>query len=111
MRLLFDQNLSPRLVELLRDIFPDSDHLVFAGLDRASDAEVFEYAREHGFVIVTKDTDFQALSRQREAPPKVVWLGVGNRETRRIEQLLRGHREEIMNMDDDPNRRIFRLLP
>lgn len=111
MRLLFDQNLSPKLVELLRDVFPGSNHLAFMGFDRASDVEIFEYSREHGYVIVTKDADFHELSRRFGAPPKVLWLGLGNCATRRIEELLRERMEEITSMHDDPNTRILRLLP
>ncbi len=111
MRLLFDQNLSPRLVGMLRYVFPDSIHLMFLGLNRASDAEVFEYAREHGYAIVAKDADFHGLSRRRGAPPMVIWLGIGNCETRRVEELLRERREEISQTAEDPGRHIFRLLP
>ncbi len=111
MRLLFDQNLSPRLVGMLRNAFPGSSHLAFVALDRASDAEVFEYARDHGYAIVTKDADFHELSRRLGGPPDIVWLGVGNCETRRIEELLRERHEEIIEMAEDPDLHVFRLLP
>ncbi|MBA2374857.1 MAG: DUF5615 family PIN-like protein [Actinomycetota bacterium] len=111
MRLLFDQNLSPKLVELLRDVFPGSSHLALEGLDRAPDAEIFEYARERGYTIVTKDADFHELSRKPGAAPKVIWLGLGNCATRRIEELMRERLEEITVMDDAPKARILRLLP
>ncbi len=62
MRLLFDQNLSPRLVELLSDSYPASAHVQSSGLDRAPDETVWNYAKEHGFIIVTKDTDFHERS-------------------------------------------------
>lgn len=81
------------------------------GLDRASDAEIFEYARDHGYTIVTKDADFHDLSQRFGTQPKVVWIGAGNSETRRVEELLRERREEILRAFEDPSRRIFRLLP
>lgn len=62
MRLLFDQNLSPRLVDLLSDTHPGSVHVLSVGLDRALDDAVWAYAKQHGFIIVTKDTDFHERS-------------------------------------------------
>ena len=61
MRLLFDQNLSPRLKETLRGIYPESLHLRDIGLESADDVVVWAYARDHEFVIVSKDSDFLAI--------------------------------------------------
>ena len=101
MRLLFDQNLSPRLVELLLDSYPASAHVQSAGLDRAPDEAVWNYAKEHGFLIVTKDTDFHERSVIVGAPPKIVWIRRGNCSTTMIEQILRRHREDIQKLSDD----------
>lgn len=62
MKLLFDHNLSPRLVNRLEDIYPNSQHLFNLTLDTAEDSVVWQYTREHGFMIVTKDSDFSELS-------------------------------------------------
>lgn len=61
MKLLFDQNLSPRLVSQLADLYPDSKHVYPLGLDRVPDHEVREYAQREGFLLVTKDADFSDL--------------------------------------------------
>jgi predicted nuclease of predicted toxin-antitoxin system len=95
-KLLFDNNLSPHLPRHLHDLFPDASHVAFLGLDRASDAVVWQYARDHGYVIVTKDTDFSDLSTQLGWPPKVVWLRIGNCSTAQIVHLLRNHALTIM---------------
>ena len=58
MRLLFDQNLSRHLVVE----FADSRHVTEVGLDSATDDEIWTYAGEHGFVIVSKDSDFRQLA-------------------------------------------------
>ena len=68
MKLLFDENLSPRLVHQLSD-FPGSAHVDVLGLHGKPDAEIWAYAREHGFVIVSKDDDFRQLSFLHGAPP------------------------------------------
>jgi predicted nuclease of predicted toxin-antitoxin system len=95
LKLLFDQNLSPRLVQRLADIFPGSSHVFLLALDQADDLEVWAYAREHDYVVVTKDADFGELSTLHGFPPQVVWLRVGNCTTNHIEQLLREHQESI----------------
>jgi predicted nuclease of predicted toxin-antitoxin system len=61
-RLLFDQNLSRRLVQLLADVYPDSLHVVDAQLDAADDRAVWDFAKDHGLIIVSKDSDFRQLS-------------------------------------------------
>ena len=90
MKLLFDQNLSHMLVGRLDDAFPDSDHVRNVGLREASDHAVWEYAREKGFAIVSKDEDFHQLSFLRGPPPKVVWVKLGNCTTDDVERVLRG---------------------
>jgi predicted nuclease of predicted toxin-antitoxin system len=62
LRLLFDQNLAPRLVARLADVFPASEHVRDAGLAAGYDQAVWEYAKAGGFAIVSKDADFRQLS-------------------------------------------------
>ena len=62
MRLLFDQNLSPRLDQSLRDLYPESLHVRSVGLESASDYVVWQYARDNRLTIVSKDSDFRQLS-------------------------------------------------
>jgi predicted nuclease of predicted toxin-antitoxin system len=71
-RFRLDENVSDRLLDLLVDLFPGSRHVKRAGLATAEDQELWEYARQGGFVVLTKDKDFQQLSALRVAPPKVV---------------------------------------
>jgi predicted nuclease of predicted toxin-antitoxin system len=78
LRLLFDQNLSPRLVRLLSEVYPGCSHVYDLGMERASDTEVWDYAAEHGYTIVSKDADFHQRSLLLGAPPKVIWLRQGN---------------------------------
>ena len=62
MKLLFDQNVSPRLVNRLAVEYPGSAHVSTLGLDQALDARVWVFARDHGYVIVSKDADFSDMS-------------------------------------------------
>jgi predicted nuclease of predicted toxin-antitoxin system len=72
MKLLLDQNLSPRLVSRLADLYPDFQHVSFLGLDQADDRAIWEYANQNDFTVVTRDSDFSELSVLRGFPPKVV---------------------------------------
>lgn len=89
MNLLFDENLSPRLCETLADLFAGAIHVREVGLQAADDAQVWSYASQHGFAIVTKDADFRQRSFLFGHPPKVIWVRLGNCSTATIEALFR----------------------
>lgn len=101
MRLLFDQNLSRHLVVLLADLYPGSAHTGHLGLDRAPDSSVWNWAAERGVILVTKDSDFHQLSLVRGAPPKVVWIRLGNASTRQVAELLRQHAADVHAFAED----------
>ena len=63
---------------MLADRYPQCAHVHEIGMDRASDTEVWRYAAQLGFTIVSRDADFHQRSLLRGAPPKVVWLRIGN---------------------------------
>jgi predicted nuclease of predicted toxin-antitoxin system len=103
MKLLFDANLSPRLVQFLSDLFPDSAHVEdFANLD-ANDDEIWDYALRYGFVIVTKDADFNDMSRLAKESPKIIWIRRGNCSTSIIEHILRSNTESIISLANEAN--------
>lgn len=102
MKLLFDQNLSPKLVSRLADLFPGSAHVLALGLDMADDAAIWEYARDNDFAIVTKDADFDLMGTVRGSPPKVIWLLIGNCTTAQVEALFRANHPAIEAFDLDP---------
>lgn len=95
MKLLLDENLSPKLPALLADLYPGSSQNELLGLRGATDTAVWEFAKAGAYVLVSKDNDFRQRSFQYGAPPKVVWLSVGNAGTSIILQLLRESLAEI----------------
>lgn len=101
MKLLFDQNLSPRLISLLADLFPNSNHVFPLGLDTIDDSEIWEFAKINDFVLVTKDADFSDLSVLRGFPPKVIWIRRGNCKTSDIEQILHSNFKIISQLQTD----------
>ena len=110
MKLLLDQNLSPKLVNQLVDLFPDSTHVQMVGLDAAGDAEVWNYARDNDYFIVSKDVDFSDRSTIHGMPPKVIWLRRGNCSTPTVERILRNHYSDIESFAGDLDRGILVLL-
>ncbi len=68
-------------------------------MHEAGDDEIWEYARVHGFTVVSKDSDFDERSALLGHPPKVVWLRCGNQTTARIEQLIRLRLNEIRSFE------------
>lgn len=101
MKLLFDQNLSRKLVKRLSDIFPNSRHVQFYRLAEKSDEEIWEFAKLENFCIVTQDADFAEKSRLYGSPPKVLWLRCGNASTSEVEVLLRSGLEVIQEFLDN----------
>ena len=78
MRLLLDENLSHRLVPPLQTAYPGSSQVTLVGLGSADDLLLWRFARENGFVLVTKDDDFLDLAAQHGPPPIVIRLVLGN---------------------------------
>lgn len=101
MKLLFDSNPSHRLLEALDALYPGSTHVKFSGLERTSDEAVWKYARDNGFTIVSKDSDLHQRSVIYGAPPKVVWVRLGNCSTAEIESVLRARRSSILQFAED----------
>ena len=101
MKLLFDENLSFRLVAALADIYPESSHVRDVGLLGADDLLVWNYAAEHGFLLASKDTDFYERSLVFGAPPKIIWLRIGNSTVNETISLLRSQYIIIRHFADD----------
>jgi predicted nuclease of predicted toxin-antitoxin system len=110
MKLLFDHNLSPRLVNRLADLYPDSAHVETFGLSTALDRAVWEYARQHDYTIVSKDVDFSELVVLFGFPPRVIWIRRGNCSTREIEALLRENADAVKGFGDDTSTGILALF-
>ncbi len=90
-----DEQLSSRLPQLLSASYPDSLHIDSLGLTGAADSAVWQAAVAHGCLLVSKDEDFHRLSVLYGAPPKVVWLHLGNCTTQQVVELLREHVEDL----------------
>jgi predicted nuclease of predicted toxin-antitoxin system len=108
-KLLFDHNLSHKLVSRLTAEYPGSMQTRLLGFARTADPEIWFYARTHGFIIVSKDEDFSELAVLRGSPPKVVWLRLGNCSTGAVEHLLRTSVAIIAQFAVDTERVVLEL--
>ena len=88
MKLLLDENLSPKLVRHLTQAFPDSLHVRDVRLEARQDSAIWQWAGAHEFTILTQDDDFYLLAQLRGQPPKVICLRFGNRNVRDLAQQL-----------------------
>jgi predicted nuclease of predicted toxin-antitoxin system len=95
MKLLFDENVSPKLPRMLANEYPGSVHVREVGLRGAADRQIWDYSRAEGLAIVSKDSDFRQRSFVEGSPPKVIWLDVGNGGTLTIADLLRRERHRV----------------
>jgi len=109
-KLLLDENLSDRIVSQITDLFPESSHVKFLDLQHREDVDIWEFARQHGYSISSKDSDFHQRSLLLGHPPKTVFLRVGNCSTRQIVQLLRSNYQVLTAFDVDPTASIV-ILP
>ena len=101
MKLLLDENLSPQLIDMLCDLYPESAHVHQCGLGSAADTAIWDYAKAEDFTIVSKDSDFQERSVLNGAPPKIIWVRTGNCASVEIETLLRTAFHEVQRFIEE----------
>jgi len=101
LKLLLDQNLSFRLLEKLEPVYPGSTQVKLINLEHADDLSVWQFAKDNGFTIVTKDSDFHEFSLVYGTPPKVIWLKCGNQPKWYELGLLINNQESIETFFED----------
>jgi predicted nuclease of predicted toxin-antitoxin system len=109
MKLLFDQNLSPKLPALLATEYPGSGHVRWFNLSAAPDPVVWLFAAANGYVIASKDSDFEQRALLYGHPPKVVWLRVGNCSTAAVAVLLQMRHVDVLAFMSDPTAAVLAL--
>jgi predicted nuclease of predicted toxin-antitoxin system len=80
MKLLLDANVSWRLGPILKEHFGECVHADnIPELDfPAKDTKIWQYAKDNGYTVITRDNDFNDLCTIRGFPPKIIWLRTGN---------------------------------
>ena len=101
MNLLFDQNISSRIVRLLDDSFKGCTHVKLEGLTNAKDMEIWNWAKRNNCCIVSFDSDFLDVATLNGFPPKVLLLRTGNRKTSELATLLQQKSDIIKSFLQD----------
>ena len=110
MKLLFDQNISQRILKVLQEIYNDSTHVKIEGLINSPDKKIWEFAKKNGFIIVTQDSDFNDLNSLLGFPPKIIWIRSGNLKTQAIIEILIENYLEILKFVEDINYGCFEIV-
>jgi predicted nuclease of predicted toxin-antitoxin system len=110
MKLLFDQNISYRILKKIEDIFPEAKHVKELKLDKSSDIEIWIYAKDNNFSIVTFDSDFMDLSILKGIPPKIIWLRLGNTSTNNIASIFRTKHKNIKEFLESEDSSLLELF-
>src|SRR4030095_13783807 len=97
MNLLFDQNISFRIIKRIEDIFPGAISVREIGFDHPHDYEIWKFAKSNDFTIGTFDSDFIDLLNLRGFPPKLIWLRMGNTSTKNIAEGIRKEQNTIID--------------
>lgn len=101
MKLLFDQNISFRILHHLPDEFSDCKQVRELGLENYKDIEIWEFAKRNAYTIVTFDADFCDIASIKGSPPKIIWLRTGNMTTENIAGLLLFHQLVIKDFTEN----------
>jgi predicted nuclease of predicted toxin-antitoxin system len=101
MKLLLDQNLSFRLINMISESFSDVTHVSDHQLINTSDKKIWDYAKNNQLIILSKDSDFHQFSFLYGHPPKVIWIKHPNCSTLAIAQLLIKHKSNIEKFAQD----------
>ncbi|MEP6795952.1 MAG: DUF5615 family PIN-like protein, partial [Saprospiraceae bacterium] len=110
MNLLFDQNISFRIVKRIEDIFPGSISIRELGYENPHDFEIWNFAKSHNYSIVTFDSDFIDISNLRGYPPKIIWLRIGNTSTQNIAERIRRDQSKILDFIDSRENAFLEII-
>ena len=102
MKLLLDENLSPKLPGLIAATFPDSQHVRELGLKGQSDEAIWNFAKLNDFILISKDKDFYQRALLYGVPPKFIWLCLGNCTTSDLLSLIQRHERDILAFETSP---------
>ena len=70
------------------------------GIENFSDIEIWQYAKQNKFTIVTFDADFFDLSNLKGHPPKIIWLCFGNTRTDFLAEIINSKNAIIKDFID-----------
>ena len=69
-----------------------------------NDSLIWQYAKENGLTIVTKDTDFSERILFHTPPPKVIHIKLGNLKMKQFHQLISKNWDSICELSEKHNK-------
>jgi predicted nuclease of predicted toxin-antitoxin system len=109
MKLLFDQNISFRIMRLLPDSFSDCCHVKSVGLNDCNDPVIWQFAKDNGFTVVTFDADFTDIATLKGFPPKIIWLRTGNLTTSELAERIILNYSNIISFINYPEQNCLEI--
>lgn len=109
MKLLFDQNISFRVLRLLPDSFSDCRHVRSVGLNDCNDSKIWQFAKQYDFTVVTFDADFFDISVLKGFPPKIIWFRTGNLTTSEIAEHIILNYSNIVSFIDSSDQNCLEI--
>ena len=110
MKLLFDANISKNLALKLKPIFGECIHVNDIGLGNSpKDMDIWKYALDNEYIIVTKDSDFVIFSEYYGYPPKVLLIKNGNKSNTTLLKTLLDSKNVILEFTKS-NYGILKIL-
>ena len=110
MKLLFDQNISHKIIKILSAEFSGSTTVKSEKLIDSLDKSIWEFAKKSNYIIVTQDSDFNDLNLLYGFPPKIIWIRTGNVRTEELANILKSHFSEIQDFENNPSFGCFEIL-
>ncbi|MEM8893485.1 MAG: DUF5615 family PIN-like protein [Bacteroidota bacterium] len=110
MKILLDANLSWRLIKHLEGYYEQVIHVDNLPLEQpAKDIEIWNFAKNNDFIIITNDEDFLDLSLTKGHPPRVVLLRLGNQSTAHISRLLIEKKKNLEELKGNGNMSVLEI--
>jgi predicted nuclease of predicted toxin-antitoxin system len=110
MKLLFDQNISHRILNLISEVYPKANQVRGLKIENFSDKSIWEFAKKGGYTIVTFDSDFYNFSLVWGFPPKIIWLKTKNQTTKNVSNLILKHQETIQHFIENENLSCLEII-
>nr|MBI1231667.1 hypothetical protein [Cytophagales bacterium] len=110
MKFLFDQNISHKILKVIPKHFSTSSTIKKERLLNATDREIWYFAKNNGFIIVTQDSDFNDLNLLYGFPPKIIWIRTGNLKTQDLADILTEHTTEIQKFIENESFGCFEIF-
>jgi predicted nuclease of predicted toxin-antitoxin system len=111
MKLLLDANISWRLCASLSEQFGECAHVNKTALPYpAKDFEIWKYAKENGYIVVTQDTDFLYFLETKGYPPQIILIKTGNMNRHQLEKIILQAKQAIIEFSRNEEHGLLEIV-